>query len=317
MDDMRILGDWGTSHLRLLLCRGDRVLDQREGPGVGALACHAGGFDFATLFAGLVDSWTRDHGRLPVFLSGMVGSRNGWQEAPYVPCPAGTGALAASMLRFESNGQPIAIAPGVQCTHLRGAPDVMRGEETQIVGAFSENPQLAAGRHVLGLPGTHTKWVLVEDGHIASFQTSFTGELYALLRDHSTLARAGGPATDGDATTDRASFELGLTRSRQLAGVPLAHVLFETRSRQLIQSLPRSAALALLSGLLIGQDVAGCLTLFEAALSQSSTIHLIGAPQLLELYGLALRAHGITARPMDATRATMTGLRQLAETVRA
>jgi 2-dehydro-3-deoxygalactonokinase len=315
IDDLRVFGDWGTSHLRLLLCRGDRVLDQREGPGVGVTTAHPDGFDFAMMLADLMGGWTRDHGRLPVFLSGMVGSRNGWREAPYVPCPADTQALAASTLRFESSGQPIAIAPGVQCTNPRGAPDVMRGEETQIVGAFSENPQLARGRHVLGLPGTHTKWVLVEDGHIASFQTSFAGELYALLRDHSTLARAGNSASD--TSMDRASFELGLARSRQLADVPLAHVLFETRSRQLIEGLPRSAALALLSGLIIGQDVAGCLPLFGAALSQSRTLHLIGAPPLLELYGLAFSGHGITARPMDATRATMIGLRELAENVHA
>jgi len=310
---MRIFGDWGTSHLRLLLCRGDNVLDQREGPGVGVMAAQPGGFDFAMMLADLIGGWTRDHGRLPVFLSGMVGSRNGWQEAPYVPCPADTHALAASTLRFESRGQPISIAPGVQCTNPRGAPDVMRGEETQIVGALSENPQLARGRHVLGLPGTHTKWVLVEDGHIASFQTSFAGELYSLLRDHSTLARAGGGTTDDDPSRYRASFELGLARSRQWPGVPLAHLLFETRSRQLIQGLPRSAALAVLSGLIIGQDVAGCLPLFGTTLSQSRSIHLIGAPHLLELYRLAFSAHGVTARPMDATRATMIGLRELAE----
>jgi 2-dehydro-3-deoxygalactonokinase len=302
-----IVGDWGTSHLRLLLCRGDRVLDQREGPGVGVAALHPGDFDFATTLAELTGAWTRDHGRLPVFLSGMVGSRNGWQEAPYVPCPAATQALAASALRFESQGQPITITPGLQCTNPRGAPDVMRGEETQIVGAFSETPELAQGRHVVCLPGTHTKWVLVEDSHIVSFQTSFAGELYALLRDHSTLARVGNSASD--TSWDRASFELGLARSQQLANVPLTHLLFETRSRQLMQGLSPSAALAQLSGLIIGQDVAGGLPLFGAL----RAIHLIGAPHLLELYGLAFSSHGIIALPMDATRATMIGLRQLAE----
>ena len=309
--NLAIVGDWGTSHLRLLLCRGDRVLDQREGPGVGVAALYPGGFDFATILAERIRGWTRDHGPLPVFLSGMVGSRNGWQEAPYVPCPADTQALAAAALRFESRGQPITIAPGLQCTNPRGAPDVMRGEETQIVGAFSENPELSTGRHVFCLPGTHTKWGLVEDGHIVSFQTSFAGELYALLRDHSTLARVANSASD--TSWDRASFELGLARSQQLTNVPLTHLLFETRSRQLLQGLSPSAALAQLSGLIIGQDAAGGIPLFEA----SRTVHLIGAPHLLELYGLAFSSHGVTARPMDATRATMIGLRQLAENLRA
>jgi 2-dehydro-3-deoxygalactonokinase len=292
------------------------VLDQREGPGIGVLAAQPDRSDFAALLAKLTTDWTRDHGRLSVYFCGMVGSRNGWREAPYVPCPADARALSASMLRIESSGQPIAIAPGVQCTNPRDVPDVMRGEETQIVGALSDNPQLANGRHVLGLPGTHTKWVLVEDGHIASFQTSLAGELYALLRDHSTLARAGGTAADGDTSMHRASFELGLARSRQLVGVPLSHVLFEIRSRQLIEGLPRSAALAVLSGLIIGQDVAGALPLFESALSESRTIHLIGAPHLLDLYGLAFSAHRVTAHPMDATRATVTGLQRLSENVR-
>ena len=269
------------------------------------------------MLARLTTGWARDHGRLPVFFSGMVGSRNGWREAPYVPCPADTQTLAASMLRFESSGQAIAIAPGVQCINPRGAPDVMRGEETQIVGALSENPPLARGRHVLGLPGTHTKWVLVEDGHITRFQSSFAGELYALLRDHSTLARAGGTASEDDASLNHASFGFGLARSRQLEGVPLGHLLFEIRSRQLIEGLTRSAALAALSGLIIGQDVSGSLPLFEAAVSESRTIHLIGAPHLLELYGLAFSEHGVTARMMNATRATLIGLHRLSEHVRA
>ena len=315
--EVRIFGDWGTSHLRLFLCRGDHVLDQREGPGIGVLSAQPDRGDFAAILAKLMTDWTRDRGRLPVYFSGMVGSRNGWREAPYVPCPADSRALAASVLRFESSGQPISIAPGVQCTNPRGVPDVMRGEETQIVGALSENPQLAKGRHVLGLPGTHTKWVLVEDGQIASFQTSFAGELYALLRDHSTLARAGGTAADDDTSMHRDSFDLGLTRSRQLAGVPLSHVLFEIRSRQLIEGLPRSAALAVLSGLIIEQDVSGALPLFESVLSKSRTLHLIGAPHLLELYRQAFSAHQVTAHPIDVTKATLTGLQRLSEEARA
>src|SRR5687768_12536304 len=180
-----IAGDWGTTHLRLHLCRGGAVLDKVDGAGIGSLTISAE----ATLFAAL-EPWAREHGPLPIWLAGMVGSRNGWREVPYASCPAGAAELRAALLRFDARGHPIAIAAGVSCTNPQGAPDVMRGEETQILGAIATHPALGRGRNIIALPGTHTKWALVEDGKLKTFQTSLSGELYALLRDRSTLLKA-------------------------------------------------------------------------------------------------------------------------------
>lgn len=302
-----IAGDWGTSHLRLFLCSEGRVLETRAGPGAGQLPSEPDAF--ARTLTELTDSWVRTHGPIPVWLAGMVGARSGWREAPYVRCPADARSVAASMLRLDMNGQPIAIAPGVGCVNPHGAPDVMRGEETQIFGVLSQAPALARGRRVIVLPGTHAKWVLIENGRIVRFQTSLSGELYAVLRDHSMLTRTSRSAsTTVDAPFDHWAFERGARRGRELHTIPLHHLLFETRSRQLIEGASREEALAFLSGLIIGQDVAGALELFGDAWASDSQVPLVGDPHLCELYRRALAGHGIEATVVDAADATLSGL---------
>src|SRR5262249_39761769 len=145
---------------------------------------------------GLIGEWLGTYGPLPLVLCGMAGSRNGWKEAAYIPCPAGSDALRASLLRFHDGELAVSIVPGGSCTNRLGAPDVMRGEETQIAGALALRPDLAEGRHLLCLPGTHTKWAYVENGRLSDFLTAMTGELFALLRDHSMLAKAGGGGSE-------------------------------------------------------------------------------------------------------------------------
>jgi 2-dehydro-3-deoxygalactonokinase len=300
-----IAGDWGTTHLRLHLCRGAAVLDKVDGAGIGSLTVSAE----ATLF-GALDAWARKYGLLPIWLAGMVGSRNGWREVPYASCPAGVAELRAALLRFDARGHSIAIAAGVSCTNPVGAPDVMRGEETQILGAIATNPSLGQGRNIVALPGTHTKWALIEDGKLQSFQTSLSGELYALLRDRSTLLKASAAETNDAA--ERRGFEAGLQRSREMRSVPLSHLLFEVRARQLIQGMTHAEASTYLSGLIIGQDVLGALPLFDGTLRASTAVPIIGAPKLAELYGAALAAHGIETLPLDATELTIAGLNALA-----
>lgn len=300
-----IAGDWGTTHLRLHLCRGAAVLDAADGAGIGALNASAD----ATLFAA-VEPWVRSYGRLPIWLAGMVGSRNGWREVPYAQCPADIEKLRGSLLRFKANGHDVAIAAGVSCINPLGAPDVMRGEETQILGAIASYAQLGRGRSVIALPGTHTKWALVTDGELHSFQTSLSGELYALLRERSTLLKAQAAAENAD--DERKGFAAGLRRSRELASVPLSHLLFEVRSRQLVQGMSHAGASAFLSGLIIGQDVLGALPLFDRTLGNGAAVPIIGAPKLTALYSNALAAHGIGALPLDATALTIAGLNALA-----
>lgn len=301
-----IAGDWGTTHLRLHLCRGATVLDKADGAGIGSLTVSAE----ATLFAAL-DAWTRKHGPLPIWLAGMVGSRNGWREVPYASCPAGVTELRSALLRFEARGHSIAIAAGVSCTNPLGAPDVMRGEETQILGALATHPALGRGRNIIALPGTHTKWALVEDGKLKSFQTSLSGELYALLRDRSTLLKAS--AVETNEAAERRGFEAGLQRSREMRNVPLSHLLFEVRARQLIEGMTHAEASTYLSGLIIGQDVLGALPWFDGTMRTSAAaVPIIGAPKLAELYAAALAAHGIESVALDATELTIAGLNALA-----
>src|SRR4051812_31127503 len=178
-----IAGDWGTSRLRLFLCdtRG-HVLARGEGEGASVPDC--GG-----RFAAAVLAWDKAHGVLPAVLSGMVGSTIGWREVPYLKCPARPSAIAEAALRFESGERAIAILPGLSCRGKTGAPDVMRGEETQILGALRLHSHFAKGRHVVCLPGTHTKWAVITDGAVTQFQTALSGELFELLRRHSVLTR--------------------------------------------------------------------------------------------------------------------------------
>lgn len=300
-----IAGDWGTTHLRLHLCRGSDVLDKADGPGIGALASSPE----STLF-NAINPWSARHGALPIWLAGMVGSRNGWKEVPYASCPADTSQLRKALLKFRAHDHEIAIAAGASCTNRLGAPDVMRGEETQILGAVAAQPALARGRHIVALPGTHTKWALLEDGRLQSFQTSLSGELYALLAERSTLLKAGS-ATPGE-RDERDGFDAGLRRVRELSNVPLSHLLFEVRSRQLIQGLSPTAAGAFLSGLIIGQDVLGAMPMFDQA-SPGTAVPIIGAPKLAALYSAALAAHGINSYALDATVLTVAGLTALAQ----
>jgi len=305
-----IVGDWGTSHLRLYLCDGTQVLDRREGPGVAELSANAQAQAHARRFAvalsAAIAPWNRTHGPMHVWLAGMVGSRNGWQEAPYVPCPFDARTLAASVLHLEANGTEVTIVPGARCVNPRGAPDVMRGEETQIIGALRLDERLAHGRHIVALPGTHTKWAVLSDGTLEAFQTSFSGEMFALLRDHSMLARAAAatPESPGTAASIKAGFERGVARSRELQGTPLSHLLFEVRSRQLMEGLPQPEALGYLSALIIDQDIQGALDLF----SVDAPITVIGAAALTSLYEVALAARGIQTRALEASDATVAGI---------
>lgn len=300
-----VAGDWGTSRLRLSLCLGETVLETRQGPGIGALREPA-----AAALRPLMADWRDLHGPLPLVLCGMAGSRNGWRETPYLPCPAAVRALGEAALRFEADGTEVAIAPGLSCTSRLGSPDVMRGEETQIAGAIALHPGLGKGRHLLCLPGTHTKWVWLEDGRVLDFLTALTGELFALLRNGSTLARASGTGAHdvGDAphlAKDGDGFERGLEAAAAPGNASLLHALFAVRSRQLIDGRSHDWALSYLSGLMIGSDVRGAIPLFTAG----AEAVLIGDSALSERYARALRREGIAPSCLDGEQCALAGLR--------
>jgi 2-dehydro-3-deoxygalactonokinase len=303
-----IYGDWGTSQLRLSLCAGERVLETRVGPGIGALREPA-----AETLRPLIASWRSTHGRLPLFLCGMAGSRNGWRETAYLPCPADLRALREAAMRFDSEGAPVTIAPGLSCRSRLGSPEVLRGEETQMAGALALRPGLGTGSHLLCLPGTHTKWAWLEDGVVRDFMTAMTGELFALLRDGSTLTRTARAPAQGepaapDASEERdAGFASGLAAAGSLASAHLLHGLFGARSAQLLDGRSRGWALGYLSGLLIGSDVRDALPLF----SVPADLVLIGEPELNERYARALQRFGRASSRLDGERCALAGLRLL------
>ena len=299
-----IAGDWGTSRLRLSLCLGDRVLETLQGPGIGALREPAG-----DALRPLIAGWRQSHGPLPILLCGMAGSRNGWREAPYLPCPVDLRVLGAAALRFEADAAPVAIAPGLSCRSRLGSPDVMRGEETQIAGAIALHPSVGAGRHLLCLPGTHTKWAHLQDGQVCDFLTALTGELFALLRDSSTLMRAAhaGAQARNAADDSQDGFQRGIEHAAAPGSASLLHGLFGVRSRQLIDGSSREWALSYLSGLLIGADVRGAIPLFAAPREAI----LIGDGALTERYAYALRREGIAASCLGGEDCALAGLRTL------
>ncbi|MBU4435778.1 MAG: 2-dehydro-3-deoxygalactonokinase [Alphaproteobacteria bacterium] len=292
-----IFGDWGTSRLRLYLRQGKSVLDRRDGPGVSALTKTP-----EQTFLDLVGDW-REAQPSGAILCGMVGSRIGWVEAPYAPCPATAGDLRERVLKIEADGLPVSIIPGLSCVNPLGGPDVMRGEETQILGALELDPALKTGRHLLVLPGTHSKWTVVEDGAITGFLTAPVGETFALLRQHSTLAA--GVAAEVQGTGE--GFAMGLARITEKGSALLPHLLFETRARQLLDGLPAADAIGFLSGLLIGADAAAARQWF----GDLGKVTLVGAPALNDFYGQAIAAQGGHTNAVDGDSAVLAGLATL------
>ena len=174
-------------------------------------------------------------------------------------CPARriVRALGAAALRFEADAAPVAIAPGLSCRSRLGSPDVMRGEETQIAGAIALHPHLGTGQHLLCLPGTHTKWAHLQDGQVRDFLTALTGELFALLRDGSTLMRAATAGTEARSASgdSQDGFERGIEDAAAPGSASLLHGLFAVRSRQLIDGRSRGLGALLSFG---PADRSGC-----------------------------------------------------------
>jgi len=296
-----IAGDWGTSNLRLFLCNTEGVaLDSTSGP--GAAESHG---RFANVLSSLAAGWQERHGPLKAVLCGMVGSTIGWVEAPYLPCPAKPDQLADACKSLE--GGRVHIVPGLSCRNRFNAPDVMRGEETQILGALELTEALAQGRHLLCLPGTHTKWAAVDDGLIQEFFSAPTGEVFAVLNEHSVLVRNHGGAHD---RSDSAAFREGLAGFNGFPQGQLLHRLFECRARQLAGEFTAPAAEAYLSGLLIASDTYGALRIMEGSIT-AKPITLIGSPELTQRYASALSLNGCESHQVDGSAAALAGLAQI------
>lgn len=284
--------DWGTSSLRAFLMRDGRVLDtRRSSNGVQHLGA-AGVPGFVRTFAVIAGDWLRQWPALPVVACGMVGSAQGWREVPYVNCPADTASLVARGVSVASGAGPdILIAPGVLFDAPGGAPDVMRGEETQVAGALLHEPSWSSRARFL-LPGTHSKWVQVEQRRIVGLATYLTGEMFAVLKAHSILGRLMlAPAARGDAEGDSsAAFALGLEAARSSGPGDLLHQVFAARTLGLTQRLPHDALADYLSGLLIGHELISALA--RTAHAQAQPLVLVGESALCRRYAAALQCLG-------------------------
>ena len=300
MPHARLLAlDWGTSSLRAcLLGEGGRVLELRHQPW-GILHLPEGGF--AAALQGIAGDWLSPRPGLPAIASGMVGSAQGWREAPYAEVPADAAALAGRLLRFEAlPGVMLHIVPGVR--RGGGRPDVMRGEETQIVGLLTQSASAGAR---LVLPGTHSKWVRVDAGRIVDFHTYMTGEVFALLREHSILGRPAREAGGGEPSTD--AFDAGVKAVRDGGPAGATALLFSARTLVLGGLLPAAHSLDYLSGLLVGEELR-C-ALLEAG---EGHIHLVGEAALCARYQRALALFGRSASLAGADVAAQ-GLWQIAQ----
>jgi len=281
----RLIGlDWGTTSCRAYLVGADGAVLERVADGPGILKVENGAFGAA------LDAMTADWERLPVILSGMIGSRQGWREAPYARCPAGADDIVRALARFDHAGRPVALVPGLAVEN-DAMPDVMRGEETQILGALA---LAARDAGLFLLPGTHSKWAEVADGRIVSFRTFMTGEVFGALKDHTILGRL------MRAGTDRDGFARGVREGAALGSAgALLNRLFATRSYGLMDRLADTALADYLSGLLIGTEVA------EATRQTKSAVTIIASAALAQRYTDALRllGHDSTLAPPDCVAA--------------
>jgi 2-dehydro-3-deoxygalactonokinase len=277
--------DWGTTTARAYWLdeAGSIVAERSEALGVQKIE----GGRFREALALLVGGDLQSDA--PIVACGMIGSRQGWLEAPYLDCPADFVAMAAALAHVP--GVPLAIVPGVICRDADGVPDVMRGEETQVFGAL----ETTARRQLIVLPGTHSKWVLVDHGGIEAFSTFMTGELYAVLREHSILGRLAAPGADS------AAFDRGI-RASLCDDAALSHDVFSARTLALTGELAPEGVADYLSGLLLGAEVATGRRWIERHSAQDLSVTLIGDSMLCNRYTRALAAADLSAAtgPRDA-----------------
>jgi len=289
--DGYIAVDWGTTNRRAYRIDGTGMLVNDFSDDLGVKAVPDGGFEAA------VAEIRTKLGDLPMLMAGMVGSNRGWFEAPYIQCPAGIEALTHAILWAEPGRT--GIVPGVSQRGAAGA-DVMRGEEVQVIGAIADGSAPPEG--LICHPGTHAKWIVTADARITAFRTMMTGEMFALLSEHSILAEQ----LTGDAQPG-AAFEAGVNEA--LCGGDVLSGLFRIRARYLLGE-SKGDEVSYASGLLIGSDVRAGLLLDGAG-----SITLLGRLDLCELYAIAIGKAGRETRAVDGAAAFLTGIRCVAETL--
>ncbi len=296
--------DWGSTNLRAYAFdAAGKVVDRRQSDSGALTLTSVSAFDAA--FVAVVGDWAQTYPAARLIACGMVGARTGWREAPYVDCGSGAGTgqqtecleqrLAAGAIQVATSiGRPLAIIPGLKSSE----PDVMRGEETQIVGSSVEHG-------IVVCPGTHSKWVQLSVGHIESFATFFTGEMHALIRGHSSVGKALNTAPTLD---DGPSFHLGLSYARSGAASWL-HDLFVMRAAVVTGAKTPEQISTVLSGWLLGCEFVAALAMYP----ETREIALLASDALVPWYKRAAEAFDMNINAIDSAAATARGLWRIAE----
>ncbi len=288
--------DWGTTSARAYCLDASGLVIASRAVPLGVSQVHPGCFPDA--LAKLLGDW--HDVAAPRLACGMVGSRQGWREAPYVKCPAPLADLAAGIVRVD--GDALAIVPGVSTRDGNGIPDVMRGEETQLAGVVGEGEE----RVLAVLPGTHCKWALLERGRLMDFATFMTGEMYDVLLNHSILGRLAQPAT----AEAGPAFARGVARGLGAGG--LSHDLFGARTLVLMGEMAPHEVPDWLSGVLIGREVRNARAWAQRQGCDGARVRLVGADDLLARYAAAMAQAGMAVETGAANAAAL-GLWRIAQ----
>lgn len=287
-----ICGNWGNTNLRAFAMNrsGAVVSDIGTGPGVLGLSVT----EQAEIWFELTAAWTAAAPDARHLLCGAVGSNIGWLETGYVTCPSRLTNLGKAVSWRTVQGTEIGIVPGLAATTPFGEPDRLRGEEMELLGWLTK---ASVDRGIVCLPGTHSKWVKIDEGEIQGFMTGFAGELFSLLEAHSILV--GQTPQSMNETEFMAGLDLGFA-----AQTDLMHSLFSVRSRQISGELLAEHARSFLSGLIIAADISGALDQFE---SWYEDLTIIASPTLGEAYRMGFERRGVSVQATDSLEASVLG----------
>ncbi|MGH6808546.1 MAG: 2-dehydro-3-deoxygalactonokinase [Ensifer adhaerens] len=293
--------DWGTTSFRLWIIAEDGAVLAERRSGEGMTTAAKTGFS-TVLEAHLAAVAAPAH--LPVIICGMAGAKQGWLEAGYLDTPAALSTIAMGAVAVPDVGRDIRILPGLAQRDPQH-PDVMRGEETQLLGAAGS---LGDGRHLVCMPGTHSKWVRLDGGKVTGFSTFMTGELFDVISRHSILSHS---VADAQVFSgDHPSFLAAVAAA--CANPALAtNLTFGVRAGQLLHGASATDAKATLSGTLIGLEIAGAL----AAAGTVDSVCLVASGSLGALYHAALASQNLSPRVVDADEAVRAGLSTAAQAI--
>lgn len=289
--------DWGTTNIRAWAIDEDGNISASANSekGMGKINLQ----DYENVLLELTGTWLNPSCITEIVISGMAGAKTGWKESPYIEAPCSplstSGAVSPNV---QDHRICVSILPGIKTT--KPNYDVIRGEEIQIAGFLENHPNFEG---VICLPGTHTKWVHVENGLIVSFMTYISGEFYDLLANKSTLATCVNSKAEfsgSEIAEFKSSVETGMQKSSELL-----NQIFGIRASSLLNDLSLEMASARLSGLIIGSELAA-----SKAIWLGRRIVIIGESKLTELYTLSLAMQGLIPETFDVSNATVTGLKE-------